>query len=547
MPRAPPEGWRPMRRSEERRLSLLSSSRGDESATSQCPDSARIKGISVSVVVSLDRERSSVLRLIYPMLAVFSVLSLAESAHALYVYPEVEYVPTERLIENLERFLRDGTVESDEIRAGEELDVRTMSLFFSRPSEAPEDAALTGTFRVQEDGFITLGDAVRAKVAGLSVDEASEAVREAVKRAGKDTLLEVTQTRAQRSPRLLPGESLRARLALARVHSIAAFQLLEAFQVDLSDGLPFLGFDESANPSSVPSEYGAGDARAKPSAEQRRSHLERAIDQYRMALQQSPEPYDVMTAQLGLAWCLDQLGERDTAVAEYRKAFRLALDFRQQTGYLVREAFATEIAGYLKGVLDPIQDQDEIHQLDEYLAQTQQAPRAITPIVVPLTENDSLDALVDANASVPFDLDGSGTLQRWGWIHPNAAWLVHDPADRGEVSSGLQLFGGVTFWIFWRDGYDALGALDDNADGEIMGDELDGLALWRDANGNGRSESDEVRSVRDAGIVSLSTHSERHPSEIPYSPTGVTWVSGEVRPTYDWIVRAEQDSAAPLH
>jgi hypothetical protein len=75
--------------------------------------------------------------------------------------------------------------------------------------------------------------------------------------------------------------------------------------------------------------------------------------------------------------------------------------------------------------------------------------------------------------------------------------LVHDPEHTGIISSPEQLFGdnfqGGNKGKPWRDGYDALGSLDANADGEVSGDELKPLALWFDTNRDGVSQSGEVR------------------------------------------------------
>ena len=97
----------------------------------------------------------------------------------------------------------------------------------------------------------------------------------------------------------------------------------------------------------------------------------------------------------------------------------------------------------------------------------------------------------------------------------------------------------MTFWLFWPNGYAALGALDDDRDGAIAGAELTGLALWRDANRNGTSEPGEVRPVGAWGIVKLSHRFEydaRHPDEIAWSPRGVTFADGTVRPTFDLVL-----------
>jgi hypothetical protein len=40
------------------------------------------------------------------------------------------------------------------------------------------------------------------------------------------------------------------------------------------------------------------------------------------------------------------------------------------------------------------------------------------------------------------------------------------------LTSALQLFGNVTFWMFWSNGFEAMRALDDNQDGTLAGGEL---------------------------------------------------------------------------
>jgi hypothetical protein len=78
--------------------------------------------------------------------------------------------------------------------------------------------------------------------------------------------------------------------------------------------------------------------------------------------------------------------------------------------------------------------------------------RPITPIAIPLAEGLTALDILDPDASVPFDLDGSALPQRWTWIRPTAAWLVFDQHSTGSITSGLQLFGSVTFWLFWQNG-----------------------------------------------------------------------------------------------
>ena len=62
----------------------------------------------------------------------------------------------------------------------------------------------------------------------------------------------------------------------------------------------------------------------------------------------------------------------------------------------------------------------------------------------------------------------------------------------------------MTFWLFWSNGYEPMRALDDNADGELSGAELQHLAIWHDRNRDGVSDAGEVRPLAAHGIVALS-------------------------------------------
>ena len=80
-----------------------------------------------------------------------------------------------------------------------------------------------------------------------------------------------------------------------------------------------------------------------------------------------------------------------------------------------------------------------------------------------------------------------------------------------------------------------MAALDDDADGWLAGPELEGLAIWHDPNSNGIVEPGEVRPVAELGIVALSCAHVPHPQRFEYSPGGVIFADGSVRPSYDWI------------
>ena len=198
-----------------------------------------------------------------------------------------------------------------------------------------------------------------------------------------------------------------------------------------------------------------------------------------------------------------------------------------------------EGAGYLIPLLDPDKDKAEIATLTERAAKLKKLPRPVTPVAVPLRDGLAAADLEDRSASVAFDADGTGLRKNWTWATRDAAWLVHDPKQSGKVTSALQLFGGVTFWLFWETGYDALAALDDDRDGQLTGAELAGLALWHDANGNGVSDPGEVKPLSEHGVVAVSCRWERdprHPDRIAFSKAGVTFKDGKTRPTFDLVL-----------
>jgi tetratricopeptide (TPR) repeat protein len=315
--------------------------------------------------------------------------------------------------------------------------------------------------------------------------------------------------------------------ALARVHCWAYAQGQTEFDVKKKDGTLFLGYFDAGQlpPRTVNVE---SDTVAK-------QHLTNAIDYYQKAVTLNSNHW---AAQLGLAWCLDQSGDKKDALIQYRKAFELSWQREKPRDHLFYASITEETINYMLPLLDMKKDAAEIARLNSIKRELQRKGRAVTPIVIPLEANADLSELVNVNAAVPFDLDGSGVKRPWGWITPKAGWLVYDRGGRDAITSGLQMVGGVTFWIFWQNGYHALAALDDNGNGILRANELKGLAIWQDSNANGISEPGEVRPVREWGIIELSCAYTTHATGIPYSAQGVRLADGGIRPSFDWIARS---------
>jgi tetratricopeptide (TPR) repeat protein len=268
------------------------------------------------------------------------------------------------------------------------------------------------------------------------------------------------------------------------------------------------------------------------------THLEAAIKLFEKAIELAP---DDQRAQLGHAWLLSQTDKKAEAIAALRKVIDKAWEKEKEMKALGLggHTITAEGTGYLVPLLDKDKDKDEIATLNERSAKLAKLPRPVTPIAVPLLDGLTAADIENRNASVAFDADGTGLQKKWTWINGNAAWLVIDAKKTGKVDSSLQLFGNVTFWLFWETGYDALAALDDNGDGQLTGKELAGLALWHDANGNGICDPGELKPLSEYGIVAISCKAERdpkHPDRIAFSKIGVTFKDGSTRPTFDLVL-----------
>jgi len=161
-------------------------------------------------------------------------------------------------------------------------------------------------------------------------------------------------------------------------------------------------------------------------------------------------------------------------------------------------------------------------------------PRIISPIILPLRGPAPLEALLAPGRAVSFDLAGNGVPAKWPWVNSDAGFLVWDPENRQHIESGRQLFGSVTWWLFWRDGYAALAALDNDGNGWLEGDELAGIAIWRDSNGNGVCDPGEVISLRDAGILRIAVRASGLTRGMPFAAQGIQLNDQSFRPTYDW-------------
>jgi tetratricopeptide (TPR) repeat protein len=328
-----------------------------------------------------------------------------------------------------------------------------------------------------------------------------------------------------------------SRLNLARLHAMAYALKADQFPatVDKATGAerPWYGHEPKPVPDRArPSPTPEAEAAAK-------DHLEKSLRSYEEVLKLEPSN---LTALLGYGWVLNEAGDKARAIEQFRRVIEIAWPSEKDMKFrsVGKLTYVHEAAGYLIPLLDRERDAAEIADLQAKRERFDRMPRIITPIAIPLTDGLSAERVHDLLARVRFDADGSGEDREWTWIVPDAGWLVFDFDGNGRITSSLQLFGNVTFWLFWNNGYEALAALDDDGNGRIEGPELEHLAIWRDADRDGRSDRGEVQLVSAHGIVALSCKYDVGDGVTlaASSPTGAQFVDGTTRPTYDIILRS---------
>jgi hypothetical protein len=116
--------------------------------------------------------------------------------------------------------------------------------------------------------------------------------------------------------------------------------------------------------------------------------------------------------------------------------------------------------------------------------------------------------MLPVNSGVDFDLYGFGEAVATAWVSPDDGLLVMDANSNGMVDDGTELFGNID--SAFADGFEHLAGLDQRA----AGGNLDGmltpqdagfryLAVWKDADGNGRSAPSELIPLANLKIDSI--------------------------------------------
>lgn len=152
-------------------------------------------------------------------------------------------------------------------------------------------------------------------------------------------------------------------------------------------------------------------------------------------------------------------------------------------------------------------DQFKNKSIETVKQQVDSAKSTSSPIVLDLNSNGIDTTGVKEGAY--FDHASDGFAEQTGWINPSDALLVRDLNNNGYIDNGSELFGNETFinGVKAANGFEALKALDSNHDSQITSQDTDfgSLKLWIDTNGDGFSQNNELHTLAEEGVVSIST------------------------------------------
>ena len=148
---------------------------------------------------------------------------------------------------------------------------------------------------------------------------------------------------------------------------------------------------------------------------------------------------------------------------------------------------------------------------DLFNSATAAPPVRVDPLILDL-DGDGIKTTSLDQSRAYFDLDSNGFAERTAWVDASDGLLVLDRNNDGQITSGQELFGDQTLLangVRATSGFEALKEFDSNRDGRIDAkDEVySKLKIWRDLNGDGISQAEELKGLSDYNIASISLSS----------------------------------------
>jgi hypothetical protein len=175
---------------------------------------------------------------------------------------------------------------------------------------------------------------------------------------------------------------------------------------------------------------------------------------------------------------------------------------------------------------------------------THDTARTQTTVYVPIgiaLSHSKIDLVSLDKSKTTFDYSDTGIKVKTSWVGPKDAFLVYDHNSNGEVDSSKELV--LTRWS--EDATTDFTALkevfDSNGDNKLDAKDakFNSFLLWQDKNQDGVSQSHELKSLPEAGLVQINFDSEQTISgeffgkQQAMQVAGISWADGRETLAYD--------------
>ena len=164
------------------------------------------------------------------------------------------------------------------------------------------------------------------------------------------------------------------------------------------------------------------------------------------------------------------------------------------------------IKNYKKGDLGIQLKDEEDNPIQRIKKKTKCAEDIPSPIMLDLDGDGVGTAELEGGAY--FDHAADGFAEMTAWVGSGDGLLVRDINGNGSIDSGRELFGSETQLVNGSkaaNGFEALRELDTNSDGVIDANDaaFAELRVWKDSDGNGRTDTGELFTFEDVGVRSI--------------------------------------------
>jgi Ca2+-binding RTX toxin-like protein len=152
-----------------------------------------------------------------------------------------------------------------------------------------------------------------------------------------------------------------------------------------------------------------------------------------------------------------------------------------------------------------------------------------SPLVLDL-DGDGIELTAKEDWLVRFDIDGDGFREATGWVKSDDGLLVFDKNNDGYINDKSELFGNNSSY---SNGFEALKVFDTDQNNIINASDTNfsKLRVWRDLDGDGYSDVQELFTLAELGISSIKT---------TYSNVNIPNAGNSIKQTSSFVMNGQE-------